>query len=152
MKKLVTITLLVLLTGCSNVKKHVSNSLDLNLDKCTVKNIITHHEFHGDGEYFASISCEEELELSKNWKKLPLTDNIREAAEMEICDDDNCGTIFKKYNIPKLEEGYYYFEDRHPDSKDKYDDKDLNNRSSYNYTLAFYDQNNKKIYFFEFDT
>lgn len=57
-----------------------------------------------------------------------------------------------KYSIPEINNGYYYFLDRHLEAKNKHDDTDLNNRYSRNFSLAIYDADNKIIYFYEMDT
>ena len=50
------------------------------------------------------------------------------------------------------EKGYYLFIDRHSDSFDKYDETEINNRSSYNFSLAIYNSDLKEMYFYEMDT
>ena len=46
----------------------------------------------------------------------------------------------------------YYFLDRHSESKDRYDSSDLNNRFSWNFTLALLDVDKNIIYYYELDT
>ena len=82
---------------------------------------------------------------------MPLPEEIDEVLSMETCDDKECKSVYERYNIPK-NKGYYYFIDRHSDSKDKYDYSDINKRSSYNLTIAIYDKSNKTIYYYELDT
>ena len=71
---------------------------------------------------------------------------------MEQCDDNGCKNIYERYSIPKIENGYYYFLDRHNESNDKYDDTNLNNRASWNFTLAIMDIDTNIIYYYELDT
>lgn len=155
MKKIIMLLTIFTLTGCINQKKEISKTIELNLNKCNIeKSIDNHGGFLGDGDSFVKIKCEEvdKNELEKNWKKLPLSNNIKEVLEMEQCDDNECKNVFKRYEIPEIENGYYYFLDRHTDSKDKKDDTNLNNRSSYNFSIALYNSNEKIIYFYELDT
>ena len=46
----------------------------------------------------------------------------------------------------------YLFIDRHDDAKDEHNGKDLFNRYSFNFTIAFYDLDTNVFYYFEFDT
>lgn len=52
----------------------------------------------------------------------------------------------------KIENGYYIFEDRHSKSEDRQDDSELFNRSSYNFSLAIYDCDTDRMYYFEYNT
>ena len=51
-----------------------------------------------------------------------------------------------------LENGYYFFEDRHSESKDSADDSEMFYRNSYNFSIAVYDTDNHIFYYFELDT
>ena len=90
--------------------------------------------------------------LSKNWKKLPLNDELNTAMEMIQCTDDECKNVYERYEIQDIKNGYYYFLDRHSESKDRYDSSDLNNRFSWNFTLALLDVDKNIIYYYELDT
>ncbi len=67
-------------------------------------------------------------------------------------DGDYYATSEAKPKIPRIEQGYYYFLDRHTDAKNKHDDTDLRNRYSYNFSLAMYDSKTDKLYYYELDT
>ena len=54
--------------------------------------------------------------------------------------------------MPAIYNGYYMFEDRHSESKDSRDDSELFDRYSYNFSIAIYDCDTDKMYYFEFDT
>lgn len=54
--------------------------------------------------------------------------------------------------VPKIENGYYCFVDRHSQSKDKKDDSPLLNRYSINCSLAIYDTDTNLLYYLELDT
>ena len=71
---------------------------------------------------------------------------------MEMCDNKKCKSAQEKYNIPEIKDGYYYFLDRHQESTDEKDSSKINERASYNFTLALYDNETKKIYYYELDT
>ena len=154
MKKVLIIIPILLLTGCTNVNK-ITKTIELSDNNCIIENETdTHHGFHNDGEYYAKLKCNniDYNNLSNNYKKLPLNKEIEEALKVKQCDKESCRNIYEKYDIKSIKEGYYYFIDRHPESKDKYDPKDINNRASYNYTVALIDKENNIIYFYELDT
>ena len=54
--------------------------------------------------------------------------------------------------MPAIDNGYYMFKDRHSESKDSRDDSELFDRNSYNFSIAIYDCDTDKMYYFEFDT
>lgn len=152
-KKIIFLLILVFLfTGCANNEiKYISKRLNINLDSCKIiESEDSHGGFHGDGQYFAKISCTE-IDIN-DWKELPLSEELQKTVGMHWCDDNGCNDIYEKYNIPKIKNGYYYFYDRHSESTNPKDDTDLNNRNSYNFTEAIYDSDNKIIYFYEADT
>ena len=63
-----------------------------------------------------------------------------------------CLPVYERYEISDIKNGYYYFLDRHSESKDRYDSSDLNNRFSWNFTLALLDVDKNIIYYYELDT
>ncbi len=153
MKKIISIILVLLLSGCSkNTINKIANELDTNLDKCSiVKESDTHGGFLGDGEYFVKMNCSS-IKINNNWQELPLPDEIDEVLTMKWCDNKDCKDFYHKYNIKDLKVGFYYFIDRHSESKNKNDYKDINNRSSYNFTIAIYNKINEELYYYEIDT
>ena len=58
--------------------------------------------------------------------------------------------ILSKIAYTKFSEGP--FEDRHSEANDAYDDSGLFSRASYNFSLAVYDRDTNRLYYFEFDT
>lgn len=158
MKKLITIInlllLMVLVSGCSNNRlKNISESIELDVSKCRIeKDIDTHGGFLGDGEQFTKVICSNLDEVSSNWKKLPLTESISKAVELIQCFGDGCKDVYERYDMPHITNGYYFFLDRHSESINKYDDTNINNRSSWNFTLAILDNDTNTIYYYELDT
>ena len=151
-KKIIVLILIFLFSGCISTEiKYISKRLNINLDSCKIiESEDSHGGFLGDGQYFAKVSCTN-VDIN-NWKKLPLSEELQKAVDMKWCDDNGCNDIYEKYNIPKIKNGYYYFYDRNSKSINPKDDTDLNNRTSYNFTVAIYDSDNKIIYFYEVDT
>ena len=114
----------------------------------------SHGGFLGDGDYYAKIKCTNINydELVINWNNLPLSEPLNEVTHMVQCDEESCRDMYEKFSIPNITNGYYYFLDRHPDAENKYDDTELNNRSSWNFTLAIIDNDNNTVYYYELDT
>ena len=73
---------------------------------------------------------------------------------MDIIQYDNSGghNVYDKYDIPDIENGYYYFLDRHSEATNVNNDEDLNERSSYNFSLGIYDSDTMMLYYYELDT
>ena len=60
--------------------------------------------------------------------------------------------LAEEAHMPSIDNGYYMFEDRHSESKDSRDDSELFDRYSFNFSIAIYDCDTDKLYYFEFDT
>ncbi|WP_317856253.1 hypothetical protein [Chakrabartyella piscis] len=103
----------------------------------------------GDGYAFATMEFQEngalvtKMQKAKHWHTLPLSNNLQTF-------------IYQPYDstlpIPEITNGYYYFYDRHSESETVYDDKDLLNRHSFNFTLAIYDVDCNTLYTLEYNT
>ena len=151
------IFLAISITGCTfnNKVEHIGKNMELNLKNCKIeKDKDTHGGFLGDGDYFAKIICTDEVdsEITSNWKELPLSEELQKVMNMIRYDNDDSYNVYGNYNIPKIENGYYNFFDRHTDSTDNKNDKELNTRSSYNFSLGIYDSGTKTLYYYALDT
>ncbi len=108
----------------------------------------TYGEFHGDGysvtivQYSDGSVCEE-MEESEYWHSLPLPENLQTFVYQPY--DDGI-------SIPEVKNGYYYFYDRHPEAANPYDDAELLNRYSLNFTFAIYDLDSNILYLCRYDT
>lgn len=111
----------------------------------------SHGGFHGDGTLTAAYDCSQIsdsiAEQTAQWKTLPLTDNLQ-----EIMYNHDSFDLAKKYGIPEISNGCYFFKDRHSESDDPSSDENLLDRYSLNFSLVIYDGDNHKLYLFEFDT
>lgn len=153
-KILIGILCIMILGGCGTNKKseYISKIIGIEEEKLQIiKEKDTHSGFMGDGNYFAKVKCKDFI-VSDNWKKLPLTDSILEVLNMEHCDKKDCKNVFDRYDIPKVEDGYYYFVNRHSNVTNRYDSTNLGESKSYNFTIAIYDNKTKMMYFYELDT
>ena len=154
MKKLTLYVLcLVLLcgfAGCGSEKSYVGFS---KKDFTVVEENDTHGGFHGDGTYLLVLDCSENkeraLELVKEWKAFPLSENLKTVL---YGNDTYISLLAEETKIPEITNGYYYFYDRHSESTDASDDTNLLSRASYNFTLAIYDSDTDRLYYVEFDT
>lgn len=119
----------------------------------------THGGFLGDGEFvaiytFEDDSVEEQIKANEHWRN---SASLKTSAIMygsstvsRFFNDENGNNVF-----PIIENGYYFFYDRHSDAADPYSDKDVLNieiRYSYNFTVAAYDCDTDTLYFAELDT
>ena len=121
-----------------------------------LKETDSHRGFHGDGDYVLILDCSENkekaLEYTKEWEILPLTENLQllmYGGEKE--DHFYNYNLADASNIPEIKNGYYYFYDRHANSKDTKDDTNIF-RGSFNFSLALYDLDTDIMYLLEFDT
>ena len=154
---ILVICAIVLNIGCTlnNKKEYISNVIETNLDNCKILNDNDSHAgFLGDGDYFAKIICSEKEinQIKSKWKKLPLQDEIQGVMNIKQCNNDGCKDVYEKYNIPNIKNGYYYFYDRHKDAMNGRNSEELNMRSSYNFSIGIYDNDNKILYYYELDT
>ena len=126
-------------------------------DFSVVEELDTHGGFNGDGSYYLILDCtnkkEQALEKVEGWNKLPLSENLN----LIMYGGEKDGVAYgyelaEEAHFPKIENGYYIFEDRHSESKDSRDDSELFDRYSYNFSIAIYDCDTDKMYYFEFDT
>ena len=153
MKKIIILLgLIILVTGCSILNcSNDSIISDMGITNTTceiIKEKDTHSGFLGDGDYFAKIKCNnlKASDLTKSWYTLPLSEELKEVTEMKQCNDKDCKNIYERYNIPSIDNGYYYFLDRQKGNTN------INERSSYNFTIAIADLDNSIIYYYELDT
>jgi len=167
MKKLVSFvigaTLIFTLSACgTNENKpvlEISEMLDINIsDEKMINHTETHGGFHGDGTTFYSMEITEEStieEIKSEWKELPLTENltalvygledVTSSVGPYISEDGE--TLF-----PEVENGYYYFYDRHSESTDHYDDTNVLARHSFNFVISIFDTDTNRLYYCKFDT
>ena len=150
MKKVILLVFIsLMLCGCANTKD-VMEDIEITGVCQKEEEAETHGGFLGDGETFVKLSCKN-VELSDNWMELPLTESIMQILNLIQCDNNGCKSAIERYNI-NTSNGYYYFRDRHSETINEYDDTELNNRSSYNFTMAIYNTDTNTIYYYEMDT
>lgn len=141
-------TISIIGCGKKNGLTSFSNQSGIDLTQGTIKSEEdTHGGFLGDGytlivaDYTDSLVPE--MKANEHWHSLPLSGNLQTFVNQPFDD-----TV----TIPQIKNGYYYFYDRHDESKDHYDDTYLLNRYSFNFTLAIYDSDTNHLYLLEYDT
>ncbi|MCM1286114.1 MAG: DUF4173 domain-containing protein [Acetobacter sp.] len=154
------------LTGADSYEESVAEPIAYELDNASTSLMMdlysgvlnedtkfeSHSGFNGDGETYYEIKLDREFfekyktTFETEWHKLPYTDKIIRLTENQI-------------ELPKTNNGYYYFCNRTPEYNDdgeyvSIDDKNINPNifNVLNYTLAVYDTDYNRMYFYELDT
>ena len=146
--------LAVCLSACSVKDPRRGLSKQLGIDLMNDGTVLIHETntigWFGDGYILSELECSDESVLNdimndEHWKRLPLSENMHRF-------------FYEDYHfpndlpIPVIKEGYYFFYDRHDQAKDPYDDAELYDRASFNFTFAIYDTKENKLYVCEFNT
>ncbi len=159
--------ILIIITACSssNLAEEVSKTIGIDLSNGTVsQSTDSHGGFHGDGITYIKMTFSDKesktiakaIENNERWNKLPLTANLNIALYGKESSSGSIGPFVTKDDgkvlFPMVENGYYFFIDRHNESKDVKDDTDILNRYSFNFTIAIYDIDSQTLYYCELDT
>lgn len=152
---------LAALTACTlgGTLQELSQTLSVDLSQGTVvEETDDHGGFHGDGERWVEISLEEEISSAleeAGWQELPLPEPL-EAALYGVTKVEGDRTIAEgpcfQREIPRVSNGYYFFQDRHSEATDPTDPEELMERNSFNFTVALYDRDSQTLYYGEEDT
>lgn len=143
--------------GGSSLKREIreATGIDVRAGK-EIEKEDSHGGFHGDGVSLAVLvfddeKVENQIEKSKNWKKLPFDRELTALAygvkEGNLSTGPYLTDEEGKAILPEIEEGYYCFIDRHTD-----DAGEILTRSSMNFTIAVYDVQTGKMYYAKLDT
>lgn len=150
--------------GSANFLQELSQSLGVDVSSGEIlTQSDTHGGFHGDGTTVVEIQLTDsdlakQIEENGNgeWNELPLTDNLTALVYGIHTEESSVGPMIHGGDnmpvIPEVENGYYYFLDRHSQSTDPKDDTKVLGRGSYNFTIAIYDADHQILYYMELDT
>ncbi len=163
MKKILLALLCVVcllgVTGCVNktTNEYIKDEIDVDISSCVIEDEQNNHGgFHGDGDYIVKANCSKEpqkiLNQLNNWNNLPLSENLQLIMYGGIRDGMTYSyNLAEEANIPIIDNGYYYFLNRHRDAVNEHSD-DIFNKYSFNFTLVLYDKDNNIFYYYELDT
>lgn len=134
-------------------EKYLGMKLD---DATSVSGYDDHGGFLGDGTLLLRFTFSDDgivdKMTGKGWRDLPMSNNCQIIA----WGSEFYGALLTDLHgwqlIPHIDNGYYYFYDRHSEAKDRYDDTNVHSRSSWNLVFAVYDSDEHILYFAEFDT
>lgn len=163
-KALALITLamcLTLLIGCGKTSNNVDSEFGFKKEDFVIlRELDTHGGFLGDGSYYLILDCSESkekiAEITRDWKSLPLTESLTiamyglETEKAVFGPSYNANKEFVA--LPHIENGCYKFYNRQIGALDPYDDENIHDRFSYNYSIAIYDSDKEKLYYYELDT
>jgi len=159
--------LLLIMTGCraektNNVLSEISKTIGVDVSAGEVMSESdTHGGFHGDGDtvvviQFADTSFSDQIKDNEEWNAMPLTENLITLVYGIHTETSSIGPMIHSGDnvpvVPEIENGYYYFRDRHSQSTDPKDDTNVLNRASYNFTIAIFDVDANILYYLELDT
>lgn len=142
-----------------NIKWFIKNNTGIVVSECEKISEEDSHGGMGDGETIIEYDCSKvDVVLNKEkLKQLPLSDNLNLIMYGGQRDGKTYGYEFAiKNDIPKIENGYYYFFDdygKYYKDIDNYtSDVKLFDRYSFNFTLIMFDSDTKHLYYYEIDT
>ncbi|MBQ7703473.1 MAG: hypothetical protein IJT40_03770 [Firmicutes bacterium] len=144
------VTLVIAGCGGNSSLKSFTDECGVDLSKGRIVSEEDNHGgFHGDGfsllvaDYSQNTTVADEILASENWHQLPLPENLATFVYQPYDED---------LQIPQIENGCYYFYDRHDEATDPYDDTELLSRYSFNFTLAIFDTDTSTLYLCRYDT
>ena len=129
-------------------QRAISKGIGLDVrDSEVLYEMDTHGGFLGDGDTTIVLSMNDSMTDviadDSRWHELPLPKELKLSV---FCDEEG------NRLIGEIENGYYFFMDRHSEAEDVFDPSPLRTRHSRNYTLAVYDADKNILYFLEVDT
>ena len=89
---------------------------------------------------------------NEDWNKLPLSENldlIMYGGKKEGMDD--AYNLAELLDMPSIENGYWFLDNRHSKSISTKEDSNIVNTSSFNFTTALYDSDPHILYYREFE-
>ena len=160
------LVLLILCAACGvpapapeTVQEEVSAAVHIPAEGgAVIADLDDHGGLHNDGLRYAALefssdSCLCAIQSNTAWQPLPLTSALTAlvygapTAGPYLTTGSPPAPVF-----PVIEEGYYYFWDRHRESTDPQDSTQVLARASFNLTIAIYDSSTDTLHYCVFDT
>lgn len=121
-----------------------------------------HGGFQGDGTRWVVVSLAgadpaPAFSPEAGWHATPLPEEL-EAVWYGVTRETDQGEetmgpyLPEGVSVPRVKEGYWFFQDRHGEAEDPGDPSELFSRASYNFTAALYDADGEALYYYELDT
>lgn len=161
------LVILICLASCGASEENYAlmlNETDISEGTLTAERD-THGGFHGDGLFYSSFLFEgesrerfgRELSVNESWHALPLSETLSIAAYGGMYNDVSYGILLAfsdgdECNLPEVQNGYWYFVDRHPKAVDMESSDELLSRYSYNFVFAIYDCDTGILSYYRLDT
>lgn len=163
---ILTVFCVFLLSGCEQSgysKTNISKTLGIDISSAEYMTTIdTHGGFFGDGTAHVIVplegsNCLEQIQSNNDWHELPLSENLTAIVYGIKTENASIGPYITfddsgSSGIPEIENGYYFFLDRHSQSTDPSDDSSVLARASFNLTIAIYDADTDTLHYLELDT
>ena len=158
MESLIAVCVIVVMVSACQSYDDISLMLgaDVNSAKVILEND-NHGGFHGDGERYIEFEFEDNafedaIKKDKTWKAFPVKEDAIIALLYGLETPEITFGPYLQKDMPEVKNGYYFFYDRHSESKDPFDSSEVLERSSLNFTVAVYDAEADKLYYTEIDT
>lgn len=164
---LVAAALVLLLAACSSGDETSRLAKVIGVDiagQAVAQSWDTHGGFHGDGMTYIQVdfsaagaeSFLAELRRREHWAPLPLSGDLKTVVYGKTEEGAAYGPLLTgqdgKALFPSIENGWYFFLDRHAQSEKPRDATALLSRASFNFTLALFDADGGTLYYCEYDT
>ncbi|MBR2744034.1 MAG: hypothetical protein IKE01_01885 [Clostridia bacterium] len=130
----------------------ISSDLEIKIPlTAKISCVDSHGGFHMDGEtkaevYFNEKQAQKFVQKIKDngyWNKLPMNETLQKYINRPPEEE---------MSIPIINKGYWYLIDRNNMAANKHESDEIFDRVSRNYTVAIYDTDSNKLYYFREDT
>jgi hypothetical protein len=162
--------MLVFSSGCVSTDETLLDGLseEIKIDISfgeVVDHVETHGGFLGDGQTYVEVRFTEEetillideISSSQKWKELPTSEELNVALYGGQIGDAYWSSFVESEQsgipaLPNVENGYYFFENHNYAANGLNDEAAIFDSYSFNFTVALFDVDNNRIFFFDFDT
>ena len=97
---------------------------------------------------YVDNKVENQIKKSDKFNQYPLSQNL----SIFLYGENDNGPFDSSLKVPKFNNGYFYFKNRHSDAKHKTTDEDLFDTASFNFSFVLYDCDADLAYICDYDT